>query len=269
MFPGVFGGRSVGGGWQIWGYEPAVAAPDGRPDVVGCGLVRRPTRVRRKSRRQRRHGAVVDVVQAELESMSDAGLVATMTAVGRLIREANGLLARGAAEVARRSPAEAGREASGQTAGVPEPGPPGRLGHRRQRLHRLPPRLGRPGHRDPPVADRATTPTGPPARRPGAGRRVRSVWRRPGRSPACWIGWPAGPTRPTPTPTNTCWPSGPPTSPWNRCSGRSRRSRPGWTRTGFSRGRTNCGRTGPSICGKTVTGCCTCPPTWTRNPPDR
>ncbi|HEY9477757.1 MAG TPA: hypothetical protein VIQ26_04940, partial [Microbacteriaceae bacterium] len=43
-------------------------------------------------------GAVADLVQVDLESMSDAGLVATMTAVGRLIREANGLLARGAAE---------------------------------------------------------------------------------------------------------------------------------------------------------------------------
>ena len=65
--------------------------------------------------------SVADAVQAELESMSDAGLLATMTAVGRLIREANGLLARGAAEVARRSPAEAGREALAKRQGFQNP----------------------------------------------------------------------------------------------------------------------------------------------------
>jgi hypothetical protein len=59
--------------------------------------------------------------QAELESMSDTGLVATMDAMGRLIREANGLLARAAAEVARRSPAEAGSEALAKRQGFQNP----------------------------------------------------------------------------------------------------------------------------------------------------
>ena len=39
-------------------------------------------------------GAGVDVVQADLESMSDAGLMSTLQATGRLIRQAQGLLAR-------------------------------------------------------------------------------------------------------------------------------------------------------------------------------
>ena len=39
--------------------------------------------------------ALADAAQAELESMSDAGLVTTLRAAGRLIRQANGLLARG------------------------------------------------------------------------------------------------------------------------------------------------------------------------------
>ncbi|HTM83405.1 MAG TPA: DUF222 domain-containing protein, partial [Mycobacterium sp.] len=51
---------------------------------------------------------VADAVQAEFESMSDAGLMTSLRAAGRLLRQANSLLARGGAEVARRSPAEAG-----------------------------------------------------------------------------------------------------------------------------------------------------------------
>jgi hypothetical protein len=66
-------------------------------------------------------GAAAAATQAELESMSDTGLVATMGALGRLIREANGLLARGAAEVARRSPAEAGSEALAKRQGFQNP----------------------------------------------------------------------------------------------------------------------------------------------------
>jgi hypothetical protein len=53
-------------------------------------------------------GDVAAAAQLELESMSDAGLMATLQGMGLLIRHAQGLLARGAAEVARRSPAEAG-----------------------------------------------------------------------------------------------------------------------------------------------------------------
>jgi hypothetical protein len=59
--------------------------------------------------------------QLELESMSDTGLVATIDAMGRLIRDANGLLARAAAEVARRSPAEAGQEALAKRQGFQNP----------------------------------------------------------------------------------------------------------------------------------------------------
>ncbi|WP_308464999.1 HNH endonuclease signature motif containing protein [Rathayibacter soli] len=48
-------------------------------------------------------------VQVDVESMSDAGLIGVTDALARLIRDGNAVLVRVAAEVARRSPAEAGR----------------------------------------------------------------------------------------------------------------------------------------------------------------
>ncbi|HEY5221897.1 MAG TPA: DUF222 domain-containing protein [Microbacteriaceae bacterium] len=66
-------------------------------------------------------GEQATAVQTDLESMSEAGLVATIDALGRLAREVNGLLARGAAEVARRSPVEAGREGFAKRQGFLNP----------------------------------------------------------------------------------------------------------------------------------------------------
>jgi hypothetical protein len=53
--------------------------------------------------------------------MSDAGLMSTVAAMGRLAREVNGLLARSAAEVARRSPSEAGKDALAKRQGFQNP----------------------------------------------------------------------------------------------------------------------------------------------------
>jgi hypothetical protein len=65
--------------------------------------------------------SVADTTQADLESMSDAGLTSTLQATGRLIRHAHALLARGAAEVARRSPAEAGGSGLAKRQGYQNP----------------------------------------------------------------------------------------------------------------------------------------------------
>ncbi|HTM84415.1 MAG TPA: hypothetical protein VL179_05830, partial [Mycobacterium sp.] len=62
-----------------------------------------------------------DAAQVEWESMSDAGLMTSLQAAGRLLRQVNGLLARGGAEVARRSPSEAGSAGLAKRQGYQNP----------------------------------------------------------------------------------------------------------------------------------------------------
>lgn len=59
--------------------------------------------------------------QTQLEQMSDAGLVTTTEALAKLARDADAMLARVAAEVARRSPAEFGREGLAKKQGFLSP----------------------------------------------------------------------------------------------------------------------------------------------------
>jgi len=62
-----------------------------------------------------------DVTQVQLESMSDAGLVRTTDAIARLTRDAEALLARVAGEIARRSPAELGKDGLAKQQGFLNP----------------------------------------------------------------------------------------------------------------------------------------------------
>ncbi len=60
-------------------------------------------------------------MQADVEQMSDAGLVAATDTLGRLVRDAEALLARVAGEVARRSGVELGREGLAKRQGFATP----------------------------------------------------------------------------------------------------------------------------------------------------
>jgi hypothetical protein len=62
-----------------------------------------------------------DVAQCELEQMSDAGLVGTTDALAKLARDADAMLARVAAEVARRSPSELGKDGLAKKQGFLSP----------------------------------------------------------------------------------------------------------------------------------------------------
>jgi 5-methylcytosine-specific restriction protein A len=66
-------------------------------------------------------GVVADAVQLDLESMSDPGLVRTTDALARLTRDAEALLARVAGEIARRSPAELGKDGLAKQQGFLNP----------------------------------------------------------------------------------------------------------------------------------------------------
>jgi len=68
-----------------------------------------------------RAAADADATQVELESMSDAGLVRTTDALARLTRESEALLARVAGEIARRSPAELGKDGLAKQQGFLNP----------------------------------------------------------------------------------------------------------------------------------------------------
>ena len=117
---GALRGSNVGGRWQICGMnQPLLSLMEGLASLDAAWSGARPAFGNGRTDSTDAGGAAA--VQAELESMSDSGLVATMGALGRLIREANGLLARGAAEVARRSPAEAGGEALAKRQGFQNP----------------------------------------------------------------------------------------------------------------------------------------------------